>query len=213
MTNQNRSGARFWKLISLLLFMFLIIYGCKAKDETAINREVETKKSPVETPAPKPAFDACELINSSDVETVIGNAFKKIESSYQTPNSSNLEKSSNCMYKESTESILGSGKSLRIFANWSLDNNNSAESISTLKANYKNLALDGVKLISGLGDNAFSLHLLKSAVPVLQLHVFKGKNFRLILTLNGFKNDTEGFKKLRALAEIALDRYKEKEKS
>jgi len=149
-----------------------------------------------QTGAGQVTLDACALLARADVEAVLGAPVKEPAHGMENEGDATTATISECHYDPGSES---STRSATVFVRRSPADDNSTGAITSVRDTVKEMAGTDPQAVAGIGDTAFW------GGRRAGLHVFKGPNWYLIISVDGF-DDAIALVKAKTLAQKGLDR-------
>jgi hypothetical protein len=140
-------------------------------------------------------FDACALVARAEVEALLGAQVKEPQYGMENAGDATTATISECRYDPGSES---SAKSATVFVRRSPVNDNTPSAIASVRDTVKEMAGTDPQAVPGVGDTALW------GGHRAGLHVFKGSNWYLIISVDGF-DDAVALEKAKTLAQKVLD--------
>jgi hypothetical protein len=168
---------------------------------TSFTSEPATQSESTNTPAPASSgetagkLDACALVRKTDVEAVLGAPVMEPTYGMQNAGSETMATISECVF-EATD--LGKPRA-SVLVRRSPVNSNSPAELASVHATVKEMARSEPQPVAGIGDTAFW------GGQLAGLHVFKGNNWYVIISVSGLDDDAVALDKAKTLAQQVLD--------
>lgn len=168
--------------------------ACAASPEgQGVNKSASTADNKAQSPPTSNKLDACALLPKEVVETVLGQSAQSAQVVRATEGTANTAAFSECRYQ------LDARQMITFSARRSPVADNTPEAIKQVRDTMKEVSGKEAIDVAGLGDTAFWTGGTK------QLHVFKGGNIYLYVTMMTYKADEQQAKdKAIELARRAL---------
>jgi hypothetical protein len=166
------------KLTILLIIPFIFFYCGEEKNESPKQNEKKVTIGPKE-------IDACTFLDKVEVEKIFDVKMKEPKKGRSQKGDANTASFSECSF----ESDSGDTKIyLSVYIRFTPFKDENPATIQNVRNSFKQSGI-GVKNIDGVSDVAFW--------GANQLHVFKGDNYYLIITLLGIKKQDEAIEKAK----------------
>jgi len=146
-------------------------------------------------------LDTCALLSNADVATAIGEAVKDGQPGLSNEGDANTATFSECRYPLASDP--DGVRKVSVFVRRSPVNDNTPAAIDQVRQSMRDNFNAKLTNISGIGDTAFWAVYFSGR----QLHVFKGANLYLFVTMPSiFPDNAATLAKAKALAQKTLDK-------
>jgi hypothetical protein len=172
---------RFYALL-LLPTMSLLFFSCGESEKPE-----QTQKEEVNVPSGE--FNACSFLDKDEIEKIFNEEFKEPKKGRSFYGGTTQASFSECSYQAEAEGI---GTYLSVYIRISPFEDNTYEAIQEVSKSFKTRGV-ATKNIDGIGDVAIW--------GGNQLHVFKGTNGYIIVTLIGAGREETALEKAKQVAQ------------
>jgi len=169
-----------------ILFLVTILFISCGEEKT----EVPKKKEVVESKE----IDACSLLDKSEIEKIFALEMKEPKKGRSKKGEAGNASFSECSFESNTE---GSKIYLSVYIRFTPSGAENLNTIQSVRNSFKQSGIE-VTNIERVGDVAFW--------GGNQLHVFKGENYYLIVTLLGIKELEEAISKAISVSRNLMDK-------
>jgi len=174
------------KFTFFLLIPFVFFYCGEDKTKSAKQNE---KKVTIETEK----IDACSLLDKAEVEKIFDIKMKEPKKGRSQKGNANTASFSECSFESGAED---SKIYLSVYIRFTPFKDEYHATIQNVRNSFKQSGIE-VTNIEGIGEVAFW--------GGNQLHVFKGDNYYLIITLLGIKEQDEAIQKAKVVASYVIE--------
>jgi len=175
------------KIFWLIIFSMAIFFFSSCAEEKT---DVPEKKEAVESKD----IDACSLMDKSEIEKIFAVEMKEPKKGRSKKGEAGNASFSECSFESNTE---GSKIYLSVYIRFTPSGAENLNTIQSVRNSFKQSGIE-VTNIERVGDVAFW--------GGNQLHVFKGENYYLIVTLLGIKELEEAISKAISVSRNLMDK-------
>ncbi len=175
------------KICWLVIFSLVIFFFSSCGEEKT---EASKKKVPVESKD----IDACSLLDKSEIEKIFTIEMKEPKKGRSKKGEAGNISFSECSFESNTEGLK---IYLSVYIRFTPAGDENHITLQSVRNSFKQSGIE-VTNIEGVGDAAFW--------GGNQLHVFKGENYYLIITLLGIKEQDEVIQKATSISRNLLDK-------
>jgi len=172
-------------LLPVIFFLYLFIFFSCGEEKTELPKKEKVAVQPKE-------IDACSFLDKMEVEKIFNIEMKDPKKGRSQKGDANTASFSECSFESDNE---GAKIFLSVYIRFTPFKDEYHATIQNVRSSFKQSGIE-VTNIEGIGEVAFW--------GGNQLHVFKGNNYYLIITLLGIKESSEAIEKAKAVTLQAM---------